>query len=51
MTVPVPEISTLDAFALLLAAAGFVALWRYKVNVLWVVGASALAGLLYRALL
>jgi chromate transporter len=47
---PVPEISTLDLFALLLAVAGFVALWRFRVNVLWVVGCSAAAGWVFRTL-
>jgi chromate transporter len=45
---PVPEVASLDLFALLLAAAGFVALWRFRVNVLWVVGSSAAAGWLFR---
>jgi len=48
MTFPIPALSSVDIFALLLAAAGFVALWRYKANVLWVVGGSAAAGLLYQ---
>jgi chromate transporter len=48
VTYPVPRLESLDLFALALAAAGFVALWRYRVNVLWVVAASAMAGLLYR---
>ena len=38
-----------DWFALLVAAVGFVALWRYRVHVLWVIGGSAVAGLLYLA--
>lgn len=50
MTFPVPARSSLDVFALVLAAAGFVALWRYRLNVLWVVGSSAVAGLAYRAI-
>jgi chromate transporter len=48
VTYPVPRLESLDLFALALAAAGFVALWRYRINVLWVVAASAMAGLLYR---
>ena len=48
VTFPLPALSSVDLFALLLAVAGFVALWRYKVNVLWVIGGSALAGLIYR---
>ena len=50
VTFPVPELDSLDVFAFLLAAAGFVALWRYRVNVLWVIGGSAVAGLIYRTL-
>jgi chromate transporter len=49
VTFPVPAISSLDVFALLLSFVGFVALWKYRLNVLWVVSASAVAGLLYRA--
>jgi chromate transporter len=48
ITFPVPQLSSLDVFAVILASAGFVALWRYRVNVLWVVGVSAVAGLVYR---
>ncbi|MDP9067767.1 MAG: chromate efflux transporter [Actinomycetota bacterium] len=47
---PVPDLASVDPFAVLLAAAGFFALWRFRVNVLWVVVTSAVAGLLYRAL-
>jgi chromate transporter len=50
VTFPVPALSSVDVFALMLAVAGFVALWKYRLNVLWVVGGSAVAGLLYRAL-
>lgn len=49
VTFPLPEPSSLDVFALALAVAGFIALWRYRLNVLWVVGGSAAAGLLYRS--
>jgi chromate transporter len=49
-TFPVPRLSSVDGFAVALAAAGFVALWKYKVNVLWVVGGSALVGVLYRTI-
>jgi chromate transporter len=42
--VPVPTLGSLDPFALVVAAASFVALARFRVNVLWVVGASAVAG-------
>jgi chromate transporter len=48
---PVPEMASADLFALALAAAAFVALWRLSANVLWVVGGSAAAGLLYRVVL
>ena len=50
ITFPVPDLGTLDLFATMLAVAGFVALWKYRVNVLWVVGSSAVAGLLFRAI-
>lgn len=49
-TVPVPRLDSLDLFGLGLAAAAFVAFWRGKVNVLWVVGGCALAGLVYQSL-
>jgi chromate transporter len=45
---PVPDLSSVDAFAAALAVASFVALWRYRVNVLLVVLTSAGAGLVYR---
>jgi chromate transporter len=50
LTFLLPKLSSIDLFASLLALAGFVALWKYRVNVLWVIGSSALAGLIYRAL-
>jgi chromate transporter len=50
MTFPLPVVDSVDLFAAALAVAGFIALWRYRVNVLWVIGTSALAGLVYRAL-
>jgi chromate transporter len=50
VTFPVPSPSSLDVFALALAVAGFVALWKYRLNVLWVVSGSAVAGLLYRTI-
>jgi chromate transporter len=49
VTFPVPVISSVDLFAVMLALAGFVGLWKFRLNVLWVVGGSAAAGLLYRA--
>ena len=48
-TFPAPESSSLDPVAVALALAGFVALWRFRVNVLGVVGGAALVGLIYRA--
>ncbi len=50
ISVPIPHLDSLDGFALAIAAAAFVAIWKFRVNVLWVVGASALAGLIYRGL-
>lgn len=44
--IPVPSLASVDLFALVVAAASFVALWRFRVNILWVVAASALAGVL-----
>jgi chromate transporter len=49
VTFPVPTLDSIDLFAALLAVAGFIALWRYRLNVLWMVGGSALTGLVYRA--
>ena len=43
---PVPSVPSVDVFALFLAAATFATLWRFRVNILWIVGASALAGVL-----
>ena len=43
----VPSLGSLDPFALVVAAASFVALARFRVNVLWVVGLSALAGFIH----
>ncbi len=48
MTFPLPDLSSIDAFAFALALIGFVALWRFRVNVLWLISVSALAGLVYR---
>lgn len=44
--VPVPTMSSLDAFAVAVATLSFLALWRLKLNILWVVAASALAGVI-----
>jgi chromate transporter len=51
LTFPWPVFGSVDLFAAALAAGGFVALWRLRWNVLWVVGGSAIAGLAYRTLL
>ncbi|MFN2586972.1 MAG: chromate efflux transporter [Actinomycetota bacterium] len=45
---PLPDPSSIDVFATMLAAASFVALWRYRANVVYVVLACAAAGLVYR---
>jgi len=50
MTFPVPDLGTVDLFALVLALLGFIALWRFRLNVLWLISVSALAGLVYRGL-
>jgi chromate transporter len=50
VTFPVPALDSIDVFAALLAVAGFIALWKYRLSVLWVVGSSAVAGLFYRSL-
>jgi chromate transporter len=47
-TFPLPELSTVDGGAVALASLGLLALWRFRANVLWIVGGGALAGLLYR---
>jgi chromate transporter len=49
VTFPIPVPSSIDVFGALLATASFVALWKFRWNVLWVVGASAIAGLIYRS--
>ncbi len=49
-TVPVPRLDSIDLFGLALAATAFVAFWRFEVNVLWVVGGCAVAGLVYQSL-
>jgi chromate transporter len=50
-TFPLPQFDSTDLFAIGLAATAFVGLWRYRWNVLAVVGASAAMGLIYRGLL
>ncbi|MBA2427563.1 MAG: chromate efflux transporter [Actinobacteria bacterium] len=51
VTLPVPDLATLDVFAAGLAAIAFVGLWRYRWKVVLVVAGSALAGLIYKTLL
>ncbi len=48
---PTPVVASVDGFALALATVAFVLLWRYRWNVLWIIGASAAAGLVYRIVL
>jgi chromate transporter len=49
VTFPLPSIESIDVVAFVLAVGGFVALWKYRLNVLWIVGVSALAGLVYQS--
>jgi chromate transporter len=51
MTFPVPNFGSVDGFSLGFAVMGFIALWKMKVNVLWVIAGSAAAGLTYRLVL
>ena len=44
MTYPAPDLGSIDLFACSIAGLAFIALWRFRLNVLWIVGASALAG-------
>ncbi|MGH2725314.1 MAG: chromate efflux transporter [Actinomycetota bacterium] len=44
--VPVPSMGSVVPFAAIVAALSFLALWRFRLNILWVVGASAVAGAL-----
>lgn len=39
--IPVPSGRSVDVFALVVASASFLAMWRFKVHVLWVVGVAA----------
>jgi chromate transporter len=45
--VPLPVWSSVDWFAVIVAAVGFVGIWRFRWNVVWVVVGSAVAGLIY----
>jgi chromate transporter len=47
--VPWPDLSSIRPFAALVAGAAFVAMWRYKVPVPWIVAVSAAAGLAWAA--
>jgi chromate transporter len=49
-TVVVPVLSSVDVVAVAIAAVSFIALWRFRVHVLWVVAIAAIAGVA-RALL
>ena len=49
-TLPAPSPASVDLFAVAVAAFSFVALWKLRLNILWVVLVSALAGLLKVAL-
>jgi chromate transporter len=44
--VPIPGVGSIDIVATAIALVSFVALWRFRVNVLWVIGISASAGVL-----
>ena len=46
-----PFSGSFDVFSLLISCAALVALWRYKVGIITVIGACAIAGLGYSALL
>jgi chromate transporter len=48
--IPVPVLSSLDPFHAIVAVAAFVATRVYRVGVVWVVGASTAAGVLWSAL-
>jgi chromate transporter len=50
LTFPTADLNSIDGFAVATAAVAFVGLWKYRWNVLPVVGGSAVAGLLYRTL-
>jgi chromate transporter len=43
-TVQIPVLSSVDPFAFVVASTAFLVLWRLKLNILWVIAASALAG-------
>jgi chromate transporter len=43
--IPSPILGSIDPFAATVAVVSFIALWRFRLNILWVVGLSAVAGL------
>jgi len=47
--IPVPVARSVEPFALAVAAGAFLAVWRFRTHVVWVVAASAAAGLLWYA--
>ena len=49
--VPSPVWSSVDVFATVVAVVGFVGLWRFRWKALPLIGASALAGLVWYGLL
>jgi chromate transporter len=46
-TIPVPRIASVDGFELTVAVVAFLAAWRLRLSVVWVVLASAAAGFLW----
>jgi chromate transporter len=42
--IPAPVLGSVDPISVVIAVASFVALWRFKVNILWVIGIAAAAG-------
>ena len=43
----VPQLDSFDAFTFAIVVVAFAGLWRYRWNVLWVIGGSTLAGLIH----
>jgi chromate transporter len=46
-TVSIPILSSIDVVAALIALVAFVAIWRFRVHVLWVVAVAAVIGVLH----
>ena len=42
--VPVPSLRSVNVFALVVATLAFVTLWKFRVNILWIIAGSAVAG-------